>query len=62
MHRRLSLVRSRPTEDPILAEIWTLLKAVPYLPWSDFLRDEFFQILEEKQMLLDKSVQENFSI
>ena len=61
MHRRLSLVKSKPTEDPILAEIWILLKAVPYIPWSGILRDEFFQILEAKQNLLDQNMQENFS-
>ena len=61
MHRRLSIVRSNPTEDPILAEVWTLLKAAPYIPWDGFLRDEFFQILESKQNLLEPNVQENFS-
>ena len=61
MHRRLSIVRSKPTEDPILSEIWTLLKAVPYIPWSASTRDEFFRILDAKQELLEPNLQENFS-
>ena len=57
MHRRLSIVRSKPTEDPILSEIWTLLKAVPYIPWSISIRDEFFRILDAKQELLSLFVE-----
>ena len=61
MHRRLSLIQSKPTQNPILAEIWILLKAVPYIPWSGILRDEFFEILEAKQNLLEPNLQESFS-
>ena len=61
MFRRLSTVQSNPTKNKILSEIWTVLKACPYIPWSQELRDEFFEILEAKQRRLPQNIRENFS-
>ena len=41
-HRRLSMIQSKPTKNEILAEVWTCVKAIPYLPWSVRLREQLF--------------------
>ena len=48
IHRHLAKIMARPTDNPILAQVWQVLKGCPYLPWNGLLKRRLIGLLNDQ--------------